>query len=87
MKWQIDYSKSAKNFMDEQHLGDKVRELLKNLVLKTCGETINIDLKKLKGEWEGSLRIRKGKIRVIVKMDKEKKNIFVQRIDFRGNVY
>ena len=54
---------------------------------RTHIEQIKIDLKKLKGKWEGYLRIRKGKIRIILKVYKEEKRIFVKKVDFRGNVY
>jgi len=39
------------------------------------------------GEWEGRLRIRKGKIRIIFTLNKEDRIIFVERVDFRGDVY
>lgn len=46
-----------------------------------------MDLKKLKGKWDGFLRIRKGNIRIILKVFKKEKRVFVERVDFRGNVY
>jgi len=87
MKWKIDYSKSAKKFIGEHRIFGKIRELIKTLILTINGEQIKIDLKKLKGKWEGYLRIRKGKIRIILKVYKEEKRIFVKKVDFRGNVY
>ena len=87
MKWSLDYSKSAKKFIDEHKIAGNIRESLKNLILKINGEQINIDLKKLKGKWDGFLRIRKGNIRIIVKVFKGEKRVFVERVDFRGNVY
>jgi len=41
----------------------------------------------MKGEWKDFFRIRVGKIRIIFKIDFENKRIFVDRIDFRGDVY
>lgn len=87
MKWRIDYSKDAGNFIDEHKIIEKIRKSLRNLILKIQGEPVNIDLKKLKGKWEGYLRIRKGKIRIIIKIYPEEKRIFVERVDFRGSVY
>jgi len=87
MKWKIDYAKSAGKFINEHRISEEVRELIKNLIRRINGEQIKIDLKKLKGKWRGYLRIRKGKIRIILKVQKEEKCIFVKRIDFRGNVY
>ena len=52
-----------------------------------CGKSKNIDVKKMKGAWKGYHRIRIGKIRIVLKTDFEKHTIFIDRIDFRGNVY
>jgi len=87
MTWKIDYAKSADKFIKEQRISEEVRELIKNLILGINGEQIKIDLKKLKGKWQGYLRIRKGKIRIILKVHKEEKRIFIKKVDFRGNVY
>jgi len=87
MKWSIDYSKSARKFIDEHRIIEDVRELLRKLLLRIKGEEANLDLKKLKGKWEGYLRIRQGKVRIVLKVYKGEKRIFVERVDFRGSVY
>jgi mRNA interferase RelE/StbE len=87
MKWKIDYAKSAAKFIGEHRISEEVRDLIKNLILRINGKQIKIDLKKLKGKWDGYLRIRKGKIRIILKVHKEEKRIFVKKVDFRGSVY
>jgi mRNA interferase RelE/StbE len=87
MKWEIEYSKRADNFIEEHRIKDIVRESIKNFVLKITGANINIDIKRLKGEWAGYHRIRKGKIRIILKPNIESKSVFVDVVDFRGNVY
>jgi len=87
MKWSIDYSKSARKFIDEQRIIEDVRELLRKLLLRIKGEEANLDLKKLRGKWEGYLRIRQGKVRIVLKVYKGEKRIFVERVDFRGSVY
>jgi mRNA interferase RelE/StbE len=87
MNWRIDYSKQAKEFIVEHKIAEKVRDSLRDLILKVRGQSINIDIKKLKGKWDGYLRIRKGRIRIIIQIFKQEKRVFVQRIDFRGNVY
>jgi mRNA interferase RelE/StbE len=51
------------------------------------GENVNIDIMKLKGNWEGYYRLRKGKLRIIFEVNKNDKIIYVERIDFRGEVY
>jgi mRNA interferase RelE/StbE len=55
--------------------------------MKIKGENINIDLKKLGGEWEGYYRIRKGRLRIIFEPNKNERILFVEKIDFRGDVY
>jgi mRNA interferase RelE/StbE len=87
MRWGIEYSKRADDFIEEHGIKDVVRESIKNFILKITGLNINIDVKKLKGEWAGYYRIRKGKIRIILKPHIESKSIFVDIVDFRGNVY
>ncbi len=51
------------------------------------GENLNIDLKKLSGDWEGYYRLRRGKLRVLFSLNKNERVIFIERIDFRGDVY
>lgn len=87
MKWEIEYSKRADNFIEEHGIKDIVRKSIKNFILKITGLNINIDVKKLKGEWAGFYRIRKGKIRIILKPSIESRAIFVDIVDFRGNIY
>ena len=87
MKWRIDYSKSAIKFIEYQNIRTEVQDLLKSFILKLHGTDINIDVKKLWGDWGGRLRIRKGKIRIIFMLNKKDKIIFIEKIDFRGDVY
>lgn len=46
-----------------------------------------LDVKRLRGKWRGFLRLRIGEIRVIFKIDLEKKEILVYNVHFRGKVY
>lgn len=87
MSWNIEYSKRANDFIEEHGMSDKIRESIKNFILRITGSNSNIDVKKLKGEWSCYYRIRKGKVRIIVKPDIESRTIFVDAVDFRGNVY
>lgn len=50
-------------------------------------QNINIDLKNLVGDWEGYYRLRKGKLRIIFKIDTSERILYVEKIDFRGSVY
>ncbi|OGQ55061.1 MAG: hypothetical protein A3J24_10025 [Deltaproteobacteria bacterium RIFCSPLOWO2_02_FULL_53_8] len=87
MKWEIGYSKRAYDFILEHGARDKINAVVKDFILKITGANINVDVKKLKGEWSGYYRIRKGKIRVILKPNTMSGIIFVDIVDFRGNVY
>jgi mRNA interferase RelE/StbE len=87
MKWRIEYSRDAEKFIDRQDVHVEVREELKKFLIKMKGGNVNIDLKKLVGHWEGYYRLRKGKLRIIFEVNKNERVIFVERIDFRGDVY
>ena len=87
MKWTVEYSKRADAFIEEHGIRSKVQDSIRAFILKITGATINIDVKKLKGEWAGYYRIRKGNIRIILKPDSETVTVFVDIIDFRGSVY
>ena len=87
MKWRIDYSKEAEKFIEKENIHAEVREELKKFLIKIKGGNVNIDLKKLVGDWEGYYRLRKGKLRIIFQVNKSERVLFVERIDFRGDVY
>jgi hypothetical protein len=50
MKWNIEYSKRANDFIDEHGIRDKVKYFIKGFILRVTVSNINIDVKKLKGE-------------------------------------
>lgn len=88
MSWHIDFSASSlkflkKNNLEENFILDKIQLTLR----KFRGENINIDIKKLRGEWEGFYRIRSGKLRIIVEFQFEYCRAYIEEIDWRGNVY
>ncbi|MFH0812298.1 MAG: hypothetical protein V2A69_05605, partial [Pseudomonadota bacterium] len=87
MKWRIDYSRDAEKFIEKQNIRGEVREELTKFLMKMKGENVNLDLKKLSGEWEGYYRLKKGRIRIIFEPNRIEKVLFVDRIDFRGDVY
>ena len=49
------------------------------------GEDVNINLKKLVGNWEGYYRIRIGKMRLIFKVHKENKEMFINNSKSQTN--
>jgi mRNA interferase RelE/StbE len=64
-----------------------VRKEFKKFLMKLKGEHINIDLKKLTGNWDGYYRLRKGKLRIIFEINKIDRVLYVEKIDFRSGVY
>ena len=47
----------------------------------------DLDIKKMKGEWEGFYRLRVGKIRVVFSLSNDSDDIEVYIIGARGDVY
>lgn len=87
MTWRIDYSKDAGKFIRENNLQVEVSEELKKFLLRLKGVDVNINLKKLVGDWDGYYRLRKGDIRIIFGIDKQGKALYIERVDLRGRVY
>ena len=88
----ISYSKEADKFLKKNKGNiseDEVDALVILAVKKILKiEDSSIDLKKLKGKYRGSFRIRRGDTRIIFTIRKEDVvTVFVHYIDFRGNVY
>jgi mRNA-degrading endonuclease RelE of RelBE toxin-antitoxin system len=72
-----------KNDVNEDYIVAKIKLALRKL----RGENVNINIKKLKGEWSGFYRIKAGKLRIIVEFLFHKNIAYIERIDWRGNVY
>jgi mRNA interferase RelE/StbE len=88
MKWQISFSKNSLRFLRFNHLEEIfVIDKIKIALRKFIGEDINIDIKKLKGKWEEFYRIRDGKLRIIVEFKFEDYYVYIEEIDWRGNMY
>ena len=88
MNWHIDFSESSLKFLKKNNLKeDLITEKIKLVLRKFKGENININVKKLCGEWKGFYRIRVGKLRIIFECQFENCRIYVEEIDWRGNVY
>ncbi len=87
MKWRIEYSRDADKFIKKQNIRVEVTGELKKFLIKMQGGNVNLNLKKLTGDWAGYFRLRKGKLRVIFEINKIEKNLFIEKVDFRGDVY
>lgn len=88
MSWRLDISKSAEKFLAKNNLAvEEIRELTGKAIRYFWGEDVNVDIKKLKGKWVGFYRIRSGRMRIIAEFDFDHSAVFVEEIDWRGNVY
>ena len=86
------YSKEADKFL-KKNKGNISEDEVDALVILAVKKILriddsSIDLKKLKGKYRGSFRIRRGDTRIIFTIKKEDLlTVFVHDIAFRGNVY
>ncbi|OHA71407.1 MAG: hypothetical protein A3H01_01365 [Candidatus Wildermuthbacteria bacterium RIFCSPLOWO2_12_FULL_40_9] len=88
MNWKIDFSASSLKFLKQNNLEEHfIIDKIKLALRKFKGENININLKKLSGEWEGFYRIRSGRMRIIIEFQFRKNRAHIEEIDWRGNVY
>jgi hypothetical protein len=56
MKWTIEYSRDADRFIQAEGIQDDSKRLIGGFIRKFRGESANIDVKKLKGRWNGLRR-------------------------------
>lgn len=88
MKWHIDFSRESIVFLKNNNLYESViLEQIKFALRKFSGEDINVNIKKLKGKWDRFYRIRNGKLRIIAKFNFDNFCVYIDRIDWRGNIY
>ena len=77
----------VQKYINESGEKKRIIKNLKKLAEDPFNARSGVDIKKLKGKWDSFLRIRKGNIRIILKVYKKEKQVFIERVDFRGNVY
>jgi mRNA interferase RelE/StbE len=90
---EIRFSKNSIKFLNK--LTSKNREQIREKILYLLNFLENqqvipfqeLDIKKLKGNWQGFFRMRVGKIRVIFTIKDDPNELLVYEIDFRGDVY
>lgn len=88
MSWRIDLSRDAEKFLDKNKFTiDELRQLISKAISYSQGEDLNINIKKLKGEWQGFCRIRSGRIRIIAEFNFDNSVVFIEKIDWRGGAY
>jgi mRNA interferase RelE/StbE len=90
---EIVFSKTAIKFLEKLSAKEieKIREKLNSLLQIIEAEGIilsnELDIKSLKGNWKGYLRMRVGKVRIVFTINADLDQLEVYDIDFRGNVY
>jgi len=90
MAWKTGFRKEVLKFLESlpseqrNQIKEKINEFLDSLEGQ---KRVNLDIKKLRGDWEGFMRLRIGKIRVIFKIYKDEKIVVFYEADFRGDVY
>ncbi len=88
MSWRVDFSSRSLKFLAQNNLSeDFILREIELALRKFQGENININIKKLKGEWRGFYRIRSGKLRAIVEFNFDLRQAYIEAVDWRGNVY
>ena len=88
MNWRIDTSKDAEKFFEKNQFTRKeAYDLIGKAIHYFQGERINVDIRKLKGQWTGFYRIRKGRLRIIAELDFENSAVFIEKTDWRENIY
>lgn len=86
-------SKNAVKFLEKldtkntNRIQAKLADLLHSIKEQGVIPFTELDIKKLKGNWDGFFRLRIGKIRVIFTIDLEAEELLVYEIDFRGDIY
>ena len=89
----LKFRKSAIKFLQsaDSETTSNIRQKLNQLVSSVENQSIipfnDLDIKKMKGNWEGYYRLRIGKIRVIFIVDLTLGDIEIYNIGFRGGVY
>jgi len=88
MTWKINLSNEADKFLVKNRINkEEIFEIIIKVIKKLQGEDINIDVKKLKGDWVGFYRCRVGNVRAIFAINFDAFSIFIERIEYRGGAY
>ena len=87
MSWKIDYSRKAGKFAEHRGLCERVEEeVAKFLKAYERGSKLP-DVIVLKGIWKGYFRIKFRGLRIIFDVNPAEKTVFIEAIDYRGDVY
>jgi mRNA interferase RelE/StbE len=87
------YSKRAVKFLKkldsptQARIRDRILSLKRSLEQDGIIPFSEMDIKQLKGSWDGFYRVRVGKIRIIFKLDELSDGLLIYDIAFRGSAY
>ena len=92
MVWKVKYHKRAIRFLQSLDEGTRRRVLNRIDELRKALDEgkfpyWRLQIRKLKGSWEGFFRMRVGKIRVIFKLDFDEEVIYIYNVHFRESAY
>lgn len=89
----IKFRRNAIKFLEKASSEDaaRIRDSLNQLLIFVQEQGIipftELDIKKMKGDWEGFYRLRIGKIRIIFRFNIDSDEIEIHTIGARGDVY
>ena len=89
----IKFRKNAIKFLEKANLEDaeKIQEKISQLLYFVEEQAIipftELDIKKMKGDWEGFYRLRIGKIRNVFTVNTQSGEVEIFTIGARGDVY
>ncbi len=92
MEWRVKIHRKALRFIESlpgherKRVQAKIKELVESLE-KGSLPFRSLDIKKLKGGWEGFLRIRVGNVRIIFRIDIDRREVIIYHAHYRGKVY
>lgn len=91
---EVQFSKRAVKYLKKldaktaERVREKILQLLSMLEVEGVIPFTELDIKKLKGQWEGYFRLRVGQIRVIFTLVREELEILlIYDINVRGSIY
>jgi mRNA interferase RelE/StbE len=90
---ELNFSKNALKFLkklsdkDTERVRNKILQLLNSVEESGLVASGELDIKTLEGEWQGFLRMRVGKIRIIFTVNIEEDELQIYDIGFRGDIY
>ncbi len=86
MQFEIEVSKSSAKFY--KICDSKLAKRLNETFLKIQNSPfVGPNIKKMKGDYSDSYRLRLGDLRIVYSVDLHQKKIYVELIGYRGDVY